>query len=63
LGVFGGLEDGGVSSGGEFGGSDGDVGGVCGAQPTVIAQSAIAARLDPVRVISALLYEGLISRR
>jgi len=63
LGVFGGLEVGGVSSGGEFGGSDGDVGGVCGAQPTVIAQSAMAARVDLVGFISALLYKGLISRR
>jgi hypothetical protein len=60
--VFGvsGFEEGGVgTSGGEFG-SDGDVGdgGVCCAQPTVMAQSAMAARVDLVRFISALLYKG-----
>jgi hypothetical protein len=59
--VFGafGLEDGGVgTSGGELG-SEGDTGcGVCGAQPTVIAQRAIAAKVDSVKFIFALLYEG-----
>jgi hypothetical protein len=58
FGVFGGMgsEEGGVgTSGGEFG-SDGDVGngGVCCVQPTVIAQSATAARVDLVRFIFAL---------
>jgi hypothetical protein len=62
FGVFGGIgfeEGGGVgTSGGEFG-SDGDVGdGVCCVQPAVIAQSAMAARVDPVRFIWALLYKG-----
>jgi hypothetical protein len=31
---------------------------VCCAQPTVMAQSAMAARVDLVRFISALLYKG-----
>jgi hypothetical protein len=66
-GVFGGFEEGGAgTSGGEFG-SDGDVGdgdegdgdegdsGVCCVQPVAIAQSAMAARVDLARFISALL--------
>jgi hypothetical protein len=47
-----GFEEGGGTSGGEFG-SDGDVGdgGVCCVQPTVMAQSAMAARVDLVKFI------------
>jgi hypothetical protein len=59
FGVSGFEEGGGVgTSGGEFGidGDEGD-GGTCCAQPTVIAQSAMAARVDPVRFICALLYK------
>jgi len=59
FGVFGGrgFDDGRVGiSGAEFG-SDGDAGGgVCCVQPIAIALSAMAARLDLARLISALLY-------
>lgn len=60
FGVFGGVGfgfAGGAGISGEFGGIEGDPGnvGVCCAQPTVIAQSAMAARIDLVVFILALL--------
>jgi hypothetical protein len=65
FGEFGGMGfEGGVgTSGGEFG-SDGDVGdsGVCCVQPTVIALSTMAARVDLVRFICALLPVSGFSR-
>jgi hypothetical protein len=62
-GAFGGVgfDDGGGISG-ELGGIDGEAGGVCGAQPAVITVSAMAAKVDLLRFIFALLYKGLTSR-
>jgi hypothetical protein len=58
FGVLGGFEVGGGTSGDEFG-TDGEVGGggVCCAQPTVMALNAIAARVDLVSFIFTLLYK------
>jgi hypothetical protein len=58
LGVFGvGFEEGGAGTSGDEFGTDGDVGGggVCCAQPTVMAVNATAARVDLVRFMVALL--------
>jgi hypothetical protein len=59
FGVFGGrgFVDGGVGISGAELGVDGDEGGggVCCVQPAVIAQTAMAARVDPVAFIFALL--------
>jgi hypothetical protein len=54
--VLDGFEEGGGISGDEFG-TDGEVGGggVCSAQPTVMALNAMAARVDLVRFIFSLL--------
>jgi hypothetical protein len=58
FGVLDGLEEGGGISGDEFG-TDGELGGggVCSAQPTVMAVNAMAARVDLVRFIFTLLYK------
>jgi nitrate/nitrite transporter NarK len=70
FGVFGvGFDDGGVGISGAELGIDGDAGGggVCVVQATMVALvaalSAIAARVDLVRFMLALLYNGLISWR
>jgi hypothetical protein len=58
FGVLWGFEEGGGGISGDEFGTDGDVGGggVCSAQPAAMAVNAMAARVDLVRFIFALLY-------
>jgi hypothetical protein len=57
FGVLGGFEEGGGGISGDEFGTDGDVGGggLCSAQPAVIAVNAMAAKVDLVRFIFTLL--------
>jgi hypothetical protein len=59
FGVFAGFEAGGAGTSGDEFGTDGDVGGggVCCVQPTAMALNAMAAIVDLVRFMVALLYK------